>query len=76
MPPRTAPHNPRRGRRPLAFQAHPRDISRQKMPTHAQHFLSPNIPAGGSHTPHPHRGPEQSAQNPFFKDFDGRGARA
>jgi hypothetical protein len=75
MFPRLSRHNPRRGRRPLAFQAHPRDIWEQKKDKTPQLLLFPNIPAGGSpplHLPH-HLA--LGAQNPFSKDFDGSGAR-
>ena len=64
-----------RGRRPLALQAHPRDICRQKMLMALGHFLSENIPAGGSCPQHPTRPMVRGAQNPFFKDFSGQRVR-
>ena len=55
----------RRGRCPLT----PRDTWGQKMEWDADHFLSPNIPAGGSDAAHPRAAMGSGAQNSSFKNF-------
>lgn len=75
MSTRPARPTPRRGRRPLDLQAHPRDIWEQKKSKNRQFLLFSNIPAEGSN-PCPVRNvPEKGAQNPFFKDFASQDAR-
>lgn len=57
-----------------ALPPNPRDTCRQKMTGSQGHFLSANIPAGGTDRSHPRARREGSAQNSSFKNFAGPGA--
>ena len=77
MSPQAAILDRRRGRRPLALRALPRDIFAKMKAATGRHFIfAANIPAGGSDAGTLCHSWLPGAQNPSFKDFSGPGARA